>query len=246
MTTQTHATVEPDRKRRVPQDFDSVAGRYDLMTALNPGYKKHLRWSAERLDAPRQGLLLDLCCGTGLSTEALARVYPLASITAADASTGMLAVARQKESLRRARFVHADAMDLAAAELTGPYDGVLMAYGIRNMPDADQALRGLFEVVAPGGSVCFHEYSVADSRRSRLVWNAVTRGIIIPGGWLTSPGSDIYTYLRDSVLAFDGVKAFESRLRRHGFVDVRTLPVDGWQRGIVHSFLARRPAVAGS
>ena len=36
-------------------------------------------------------------------------------------------------------------------------------------------------------------------------------------------------------------RAFEDRLRRAGFVDVRTEPLPGWSRGIVHSFLARRP-----
>jgi ubiquinone/menaquinone biosynthesis C-methylase UbiE len=236
------ATVAPDRKRRVPSDFDHVAPRYDLMTALNPGYRKHLRWSAERLAAPPRGRLLDLCCGTGLSTDALVRAYPGAAIDAADASPGMLAVARRKRRLQGVRFVEADAMDLADADLTGPYDAILMAYGLRNMPDPDVALDGLFAALAPGGSLCLHEYSVADSRLSRTVWRAITGAVIIPSGRLTSPGSDIYRYLRDSVLAFDGVRALEGRLRRHGFVDVRTLPVDGWQRGIVHSFLARRPA----
>ena len=61
------------------------------------------------------------------------------------------------------------------------------------------------------------------------------------GGLITAPRSDIYRYLRRSVLEFDGVSAFERRLRRHGFTHVRTEPVDGWQRGIVHSFYARRP-----
>jgi hypothetical protein len=58
---------------------------------------------------------------------------------------------------------------------------------------------------------------------------------------LTARNTDIYKYLRQSVNEFDGVRAFEARLRRHGFVDVHTEPMDGWQRGIVHSFLARKP-----
>ena len=58
---------------------------------------------------------------------------------------------------------------------------------------------------------------------------------------MTSPGAPIYRYLRRSVLDFDGVARFEQRLRDSGFVDVRTEPAEGWVRGIVHSFLARRP-----
>jgi len=85
-------------------------------------------------------------------------------------------------------------------------------------------------VAAPGASAW-----------SRLVWNAVSLGVVIPLGRLTVPRSDLHRYLRRSVLEFDGVRAFEERLRRAGFVDVRTEPLWGWSRGIVHSFLGRRP-----
>jgi hypothetical protein len=63
--------------------------------------------------------------------------------------------------------------------------------------------------VKPGGVIAFHEYSVADSAWATAVWNFVCWTIIIPGGLLTAPGSDIYTYLRRSVVNFDGVAAFE-------------------------------------
>jgi hypothetical protein len=45
-------------------------------------------------------------------------------------------------------------------------------------------------------------------------------------------------------MEFDGVRAFESRLTDAGFDEVRTEPMDGWQTGVVHSFLARRPSRA--
>lgn len=232
------------QKQAVPGEFDRVARRYDLLTGMNPGYRKHLRWSAERLrlvDSPELEIL-DLCCGTGLSTEPLVRTYPRARISGLDASAGMLAVAATKPWARAVRFVCGDAMDPAASGLPGPFDGILMAYGIRNMPDPDLCLRRLLALLKPGGTICFHEYSVRDSRRSRIVWNAVALGIIIPAGLLTSPGSDIYRYLRASVNDFDGVAAFEARLGRAGFTGMHTETMDGWQTGIVHSFIARRPA----
>jgi ubiquinone/menaquinone biosynthesis C-methylase UbiE len=231
------------QKQAVPHEFDRVAGRYDLLTGMNPGYKKHLRWSAERMrmSASSDVKLLDLCCGTGLSTEALVKTYPRAEITGLDASAGMLAVAAKKPWAREVRWICGDAMDPAATGVGGPFDGILMAYGIRNMPDPDLCLRRVFELLRPGGTICFHEYSVRDSLKARMIWNAVALGIIIPAGLITSPKSDIYRYLRASVNAFDGVGAFEVRLARAGFVEFRAETMDGWQSGIVHSFLARRP-----
>lgn len=229
-----------ETKRTVPNKFDRVATTYDLLTGANPGYHRHLELTARRMNLPPGAKVLDLCCGTGSSTAGLRAAWPDAEITGLDFSAGMLEVARAKPELR-ATFVHGDGMDPAASGCTGPYDGILMAYGIRNMPDPDLCLSRLLHLLKPGGVIAFHEYSVADSRLATAMWNAVCWTIIIPAGWVTAPGSDIYTYLRKSVLDFDGVKAFEARLRRHGFVDVRTEPMDGWQRGVLHSLLARRP-----
>jgi ubiquinone/menaquinone biosynthesis C-methylase UbiE len=229
-------------RQAVPGAFDErVARRYDLLCALNPGYGKHLAWSARRLALPPRARVLDLCCGTGLSTAALVASYPDAEVTGLDASRAMLAVARRKRALAGVRLVAGDAMDPAAAGAAGPFDGVLMAYGIRNVPDPDLCLARVRELLHPGGAVCFHEYSVADSRAARAVWQAVSRGVIVPLGRAATGSGELFRYLRQSVLAFDGVRAFEDRLRRAGFAEVRSETMDGWQRGIVHSFLARRP-----
>jgi len=230
--------LDPARKEKVPEDFDEVAPTYDLLTSLNPGYHRHLRLSATRLNAPSDARLLDLCCGTGASTEALVAVHPHAHIEGLDASAGMLAAARTKPVLRGISFLHGDATDPAAHGAVGPYDGILMAYGLRNVPDPDRCLRNLRALLAPGGTLCLHEYSVRDSRRARLTWDAVSLGLIIPGGLLTAPKSPIYRYLHQSVRQFDGVAALERRLARAGFHDVETLPMDGWQRGVLHTFRA--------
>lgn len=243
-----------ERKREVPTDFDIVAGTYDTLVQRNPGYVEHLALSAERLDLPSRGAglrILDLCCGTGLSTAGVLAAYPDATIVGLDASTGMLQHARSKPMFRDApnvTFVHGDAMDPVATLGAEPFDGILMAYGIRNMADPDLCLTRLMPLLKPGAPICFHEYSVKDSPRAIGTWTSVCWGIIIPAGLITSRHTRIYRYLWKSVLQFDGVKAFEERLRRHGFIDVRTLPVVGkakfdfWQDGVVHSFLARRPA----
>lgn len=234
-------TTLREQKQAVPHEFDRVARRYDLLTGMNPGYHRHLRYSAERMLLPEHAAILDLCCGTGLSTAAIARTYPRATITGLDASEGMLAIARKKPDLAAVRFVHGDAMDPAESGVPGPFDGILMAYGIRNMPDPDLCLRRLLLLLRPGGTICFHEYSVRDSLRASITWNAVCLGVIIPAGLVTSPGSDIYRYLRRSVNAFDGAEAFKRRLAAAGFTGVSSATMDGWQAGIVHTFLARRP-----
>jgi ubiquinone/menaquinone biosynthesis C-methylase UbiE len=228
-------------KVAVPSEFDRVAPRYDLLAALNPGYARHLRSSVARMRLPDRSRVLDLCCGTGLSTKAIRAVLPGARITGMDASVGMLEAAREKRELSDVTWLVGDATDPAAHGAAGPYDGVLMAYGLRNVPDPELCLRNLLPLLAPGGTLCLHEYSVAGSRWARMVWNLVIVGVVIPLAVLLTGSSRIFRYLRRSVLEFDSVPQLEERLRRAGFVNVRTETMDGWQRGIVHSFLAERP-----
>ncbi len=242
------------RKREVPSDFDIVAGTYDTLVTRNPGYLDHLKLSASRLDLADDGeglRILDLCCGTGLSTAAIVAAFAKATVVGLDASSEMLELARKKPAMEQAgvKFVLGDAMDPAPAltaalfEPAGAnrFDAILMAYGIRNMPDPDECLDNILALLKPGAPICFHEYSVKDSPRAKGTWTFVAWGIIIPSGLITSRHTRIYRYLWRSVMDFDGKRAFESRLRSHGFVDVRTEPMDGWQKDIVHSFLARAP-----
>lgn len=239
-TRELEATAGWRAKREVPRQFDRIARGYDLLAALNPGYTKHLRWSAERLQVHGKSQILDVCCGTGLSTLALRRVHPEARITGLDASGGMLRAAAAKPELRDVQWIQGDAMDPAAAGARGPYDAILIAYGIRNVPDPDRCLQRLWQLLRPGGTLCVHEYSVSGSRWSRCVWQMVTLGVVIPLGTAVTGASTIFRYLRRSVLEFDSLPQLEDRVRAAEFTDVRTLPMDGWQRGIVHSVLGRR------
>lgn len=228
-------------KETVPLEFDRVARSYDLLSALNPGYSSHLRRSAARMKLQPGARILDLCCGTGLSTAQVRAVYPEGRITGLDASAGMLEQAREKAELSGIDFVHGDAMDPAASGVEGPFDGILMAYGIRNVPQPDLCLERLKGLLAPGGTICLHEYSVRGSLWATGMWNFVTLGIVIPLGLVFAGTTKIFRYLRRSVLDFDSVAELEARLTKAGFENVRTEPMGGWQRGVVHSFLAEAP-----
>lgn len=231
-------------RSNVPRSFDVHARSYDRLVGANPGYHEHLRMSTRRMGLPNRGVrlrLLDLGCGTGASTAALLDAAPHAEIVAVDMSAEMLAEARRKTWPSHVRFVHANAEELARAKITGPFDGILAAYLLRNLVDRDAALRQFHALLAPGAPLAVHEYSVRDSARSRAVWTSVCWGVIIPMGRLRTGSSDLYRYLWRSVLDFDGVGQFSSRMTAAGFEDVRVQTVPGWQQHIVHTFLGRKP-----
>ena len=231
----------------VPGAFDTAAARYDTLVGANPGYHAALRESARRLGLAGDGAgarVLDLGCGTGASTAALLAVAPKATIVAVDASAGMLARARTKRWPDSVTFRHAHAEDLPEAlpeaGPDGPFDAVFAAYLVRNVADPDALLSSVLGLLRPGAPLVVHEYSVRDSVLARAIWSLVCWTVIIPAGTVATRDHRLFTYLRRSVIRFDGAARFRERLRGAGFADVASTSFSGWQRGIVHTFVGRR------
>jgi ubiquinone/menaquinone biosynthesis C-methylase UbiE len=228
----------------VPAAFDVGAAAYDRLVGANPGYHAHLRLSARRMRLPGRGeglRLLDAGCGTGASTAALLAVAPGAEIVGVDASRGMLDEARAKRWPPSVRFIHGRIEDLDELGVNGPFDGILAAYLIRNLPDPDAALRMFHTLLRPGATLAVHEYSVRDSVAARLVWDAVCWAIIIPAGRRQTGDAALYRHLWRSVRAFDGASRFRNRLAQAGFTGVHSETMPGWQHNVVHTFLADAP-----
>ncbi|MFF4398426.1 methyltransferase domain-containing protein [Streptomyces sp. NPDC001480] len=223
--------------------FDRGAGSYDRLVTLNPGYHAQLRRSARRLALAVGAAghrVLDLGCGTGASTAALAAALPHAEIVGVDASAGILRRAAAKAWPARVSFVHAPAEDLGTTGVGAPFDAVFAAYLFRNLADPDAVLRTVLELLTPGGRLTVHEYALSGRRVDRAVWAAVCGGVILPLGAATGNG-ELYRHLRRSVARFDTASAFSDRMSRAGFDQVRVLPLPGWQTGITYTFVARRP-----
>ena len=240
--------------------FDEVAPSYDLMVALNPGYRAHLRAAADALvdwlprpepaGRPRLVRLLDLGCGSGASTRAVQLAAEAAglrfAIVGVDASVGMLEQARAKRWPAGVRFEVGRAEEIASSRgswgLGDSIHGAFAAYLFRNVADRNAVLAGLFDLLAEDGVLVVQEYSIAGSPRAQLVWTLMCWLVIIPLGWLTSRRTLLYRYLWRSVRSFDSIQTFVDRLYRAGFVDVEVRTAPGWQRGILHTFRARKPS----
>lgn len=238
---------------RLAEEFDRAASRYDLLTSLNPGYHDALREAARLLvlrlrREDRPPTLWDLGCGSGLSTRALLDAAgPDATIVGLDASDGMLDEARRKSWPQGVRFVHATAQDLpdvAARELEGPADAAFAAYLLRNVPpeQRDDVVAGIAQQVRPGGWIALQDYHVKGSPTAQAVWSAVCWGVVTPLSVAVRGNPAIYRYLWRSVLENDSRSELQARLERAGLTDITWTTAGGWQRGILHTVVARRPA----
>jgi ubiquinone/menaquinone biosynthesis C-methylase UbiE len=107
--------------------------------------------------------------------------------------------------------------------------------------ERDAAIAETFALLAPGGWLVVQDYSVAGRAEARWRWNIVCWLGIIPLGVLLDRNLGLYRYLWRSVLDFDSLRRFGDRLVEAGFVEVSRHTASGWQQGILHTFVARKP-----
>lgn len=166
--------------------------------------------------------VLDLACGTGDSTIAIARGLPRAKVTGLDLSEGMLKVMEgkvEKEGLGdRITAVRGDGENLPFSESS--FDRVAIAFGIRNFQNREQGLAEMLRVLRPGGRLVVLELSLPEQKVLRALFKCYFLHILPFIGGLISGNRGAYRYLPESVLRFPPKDIFLNMLTSAGFVNV--------------------------
>jgi len=217
---------EEQVSRWVREMFSRIAPRYDLLNHLL-SFQLDRAWRARavrrlraRLSGP--GLrIVDLCCGSGDLTLALAAAaHPAALVIGGDFARPMLAEARRKIGRRGAavELIEADALGLPFRD--GSVDVVTIAFGLRNLADYGRGLAEMLRVLRPGGLALLLEFSKPPNPLFARLYGFYA-GRILPavGGWI-SGCREAYAYLPASVNRFPGAAELAELMRRVGFAEV--------------------------
>jgi demethylmenaquinone methyltransferase/2-methoxy-6-polyprenyl-1,4-benzoquinol methylase len=222
--------------------FSAIAPRYDLLNrvlslGIDQGWR---RFVARRFAVPAGGRVLDVACGTGDLTFAIVDRLPEAVLTGLDFSLAMLERADAKRKLvatrRQVSFVAGSATALPFPPMV--FDGLAIAFGIRNVVDREGALAEFVRVLKPGGLAVVLEFSLP-----RAAWfRALYRGYfhhVLPGIGGLLARRRAYRYLPESVGRFPAPPAFAGLMRTAGFRRVRWHPLT---MGIVTAYVGEVPA----
>jgi len=224
--------------KKIAGMFDSIASKYDRM---NHGMSLGIDWTWRKrfvktlaksipMDHPA---ILDLACGTGDLTKAMAlRGW---QVTGLDISAEMMEVGKGKCAGLdpEPAFVLGSAEAIPFADAS--FDAVTIAFGLRNFDHRSQCLQEIRRVLKPGGTLAVLEFAVPKNR----IWRALylfyfKHGMRLVGQLIGS--GDAYGYLVDSVLAFPRYEALCGEFRDAGFTSSFYTPYSG---GIAVGYFAK-------
>jgi len=226
---------EPGQRRaaRVLDLFAAVAPRYDLINDLQ-SFGLHRCWKRRfiRLAGvqPRDRVL-DLCCGTGDITFALAR--RCTRVTGLDFSAPMLAMAQA----RRARlssaagaslnpqFLRGDALKLPF--LDGHFDVVTIAYGLRNLASFESGLREMWRVTRPGGTLLVLDFGKPVNPIWRSVYLSYLKGVVPLFGRIFCGNAATHAYILESLEHYPAQDGVARALRQMNCQAIRSIQLLG-------------------
>jgi demethylmenaquinone methyltransferase/2-methoxy-6-polyprenyl-1,4-benzoquinol methylase len=184
-------------------------------------------WLGPPRRATRGFDVLDVAGGTGDIAFRIARRSEGAAVTVADINGEMLKVGRGRAVDRgladRVTFVETNAEELSFPD--NRFDAVTIAFGIRNVPRIDKALREARRVLKPGGRFICLEFSTVDVAGLDRLYDLFSFKVIPRIGEIVADDRDSYAYLVESIRQFPNQARFAAMIADAGFarVDHRNL-----------------------
>lgn len=208
----------------VKEIFSTITPRYDFLNHFL-SLRRDIAWrrfAIKKMRFFQTKRFLDIACGTGdLSIEA-ARYYPDITANSVDFVQEMIQVARKKVNLEkhgdRIQLVTGDALHLPFRDNT--FDVAAMAFGIRNIPDRQSALREMLRVIVPGGQVMVLEMTFTRNRFFQTFYHIYLNQVLPRLARRFSSNPAAYKYLADSIMDFPAPDEFTALMEGVGIQNV--------------------------
>lgn len=206
--------------------FNTIAPWYDFLNRfLSLG--QDIYWRREMVTALKisnSSKTIDIACGTcDVAIEIIKQKGKNAKVIGVDFSPGMLAPGLKKiinGKLESNIFLAAgNALSLPVTKKS--FDGVSIAFGIRNIKDRTKALQEFYASLKTGGKIAVLELSTPSSGFFRSIYLFYFKKLLPLVGGFFSRNNFAYSYLPDSVLNFPAPEIFAELMQKAGFKNIR-------------------------
>jgi ubiquinone/menaquinone biosynthesis C-methylase UbiE len=161
-----------DHLNRIKDEFTRQAQTFEVW-AENVDADVGARFGAA-LGNAASGRLIDVACGPGVVTAALAP--NAASVVAFDATDEMLQKAKArcaKAGVSNVEFKNGDAENLPFAD--AQFDGAVTRAALHHFADPQRAISEMFRVLRPGGVAIFADVTSSENADESRLHNAIER-----------------------------------------------------------------------
>ena len=219
------------RAAKVNDLFATIARRYDLINDLQ-SFGLHRLWKRRvvALTQTKPGdHALDLCCGTGDISFALAQRG--AETIGLDFSPQMLEVAAQRRGknsqleISNLKFQQGDAQQLPFPD--NSFDAVTVGYGLRNLTSWERGLDEMARVARPGGRIVVLDFG----KPANVIWRKIyflhLRCSVPIIGLLFCGNASAYAYILESLQHYPAQLAVAEKMRALKLKNVRVINLLG-------------------
>lgn len=247
MTQFEHDKIKPfseegSKKEQVSEMFNRIAPRYDFMNRfLSAGTDVGWRRKAIKMfkeDQPKT--VLDVATGTGDMAIMAVKMLNAEKIIGIDISEKMLEIGRkkvEKEGLKtKIELLAGDGETINF--LDSSFDGVMVAFGVRNFEHLEEGLKEILRVLKPGAQLVVLEFSKPVIPGVKTLYN-LYMGLVAPqmAKWFKQ-NKQAYKYLNESAKAFPDRQRFETILKQTGYSETAWKPLS---LGICCIYSGRKP-----
>lgn len=205
------------RLERVYRFFSGTGTTYDLMVNVATlGIDR--RWKRRIVDLlplnPTR--VLDLACGTGIPTLAIARRYPSCQVVGVELRDEYLEIARKK--VQRLRIPNVE-LFLSRAEdyrSSEPFDCVCSSY-LAKYADLQRLTRNTKDMLGAGGLLLMHDFTYPPKAHLVWLWRCYLKTLRLVGSRLFPAWREIFSGLPRLIEETRWVSELQEALLENGF-----------------------------
>lgn len=209
------------RLELVHRFFSGTGSSYDFMVNLATfGIDRLWKRRIGNLIPAHPKRILDLACGTGISTLAIARRYPHCRVVGVELRDEYLDIARRKAQtlgIRNVEFVLSRAEDYRSLE---PFDCVSSSY-LAKYADLGHLIPSIKDMLHPDGMLIMHDFTYPPKAYLVWIWRGYFKVLQWVGSLFFPAWREIFYGLPRLIQQTRWVPELRAELQKHGFKDIR-------------------------
>ncbi len=221
------------RLELVHRFFSGTGTTYDFMVNFAT-FGIDRRWKRRILNLlplnPKR--VLDLACGTGILTLAIARRNPNCRVVGVELRDEYLEIAREKVrklGIRNVELALSRAEDYRSSE---PFDCVCSSY-LAKYADLQRLTRNTKDMLIGGGLLLMHDFTYPPKAYLTWIWRFYFKTLQLVGSRVFPAWREIFCGLPRLVEETRWVSDLQEALRENGFRDTRMEYLTAWGSAII-------------